>query len=62
MSGSGSGQDSIYGSPRSRPTVPQSQADLDLQRQNSDIVLQPPLDYCVAKMLVLHLYYTSASN
>ena len=72
-SGSGSGQDSVQGSPRSQPVVLQHQEALDLQGQNSDIVLQPPLDYCVAKMLVhpvinvtrLHLintYYTIGAS
>jgi hypothetical protein len=51
-SGSRSGQDSVQGSPGSRPVVPRSQGGLDLKRQDSDIVLQRPLDYCVAKMLV----------
>lgn len=55
-SGFGSGQDSVQGSPRSRPIVPQPQADLELQRQSSDIVLQPPLGYCVAKMLLFPIY------
>jgi hypothetical protein len=51
-SGSGSGQDSAQGSPGSQFVVSQPRMNLELQGQNSDIVLQPPLDYCVAKMLV----------
>jgi hypothetical protein len=50
--GSGSGQDSAQGSPLSGAFVSQARTDLESQKQNSDTVLQPPRDYCVAKMLV----------